>query len=97
MFCFWFAVTAIKFANDDKYCLACSSTDGTLSVCALVPSPPSVTCTLRGHTAAVTGKAANVQYPGNIWIKAIKPKSGACQLTSSKDIKIDVHMAQQLF
>ena len=52
----FFVVTAIKFAHDDKYLLACSSTDGTLSVCALVPSPPSVSCTLRGHTAAVTGR-----------------------------------------
>ena len=49
-------VTAIKFANDDKYRLACSSTDGKLSVCALVPSPPSVLCTLRGHKAAVLGR-----------------------------------------
>ena len=49
-------VTAIKFANDDKYRLACSSTDGKLSVCALVPSPPSVLCTLRGHEAAVLGR-----------------------------------------
>lgn len=48
-------MTAIKFAHDDKYLLACSSTDGTLSVCALVPSPPSVSCTLRGHTAAIMG------------------------------------------
>ena len=53
--CFLLAVTAIKFAHDDKYLLACSSTDGTLSVCALVPSPPSVSCTLRGHTAAIMG------------------------------------------
>jgi len=52
----FFLVTAIKFANDDKHHLACSSADGTLSVCALVPSPPSVSCTLRGHTAAVTGR-----------------------------------------
>lgn len=55
-FCVCFVVTAIKFAHDDKYHLACSSTDGTLSVCALVPSPPSVTCTLRGHKAAVMGR-----------------------------------------
>ena len=53
--CFLPAVTAIKFAHDDKYLLACSSTDATLSVCALVPSPPSVSCTLRGHTAAIMG------------------------------------------
>ena len=50
------AVTAIKFARGDKYRLACSSADGTLSVCALAPLPPSVSCTLRGHTAAVTGR-----------------------------------------
>jgi len=49
-------VTAIKFAHDDKYRLSCSSDDATLSVCLLMPSPPSVLCTLRGHLAEVTGK-----------------------------------------
>ncbi|XP_028518308.1 WD repeat-containing protein 13, partial [Exaiptasia diaphana] len=48
------AVTAIKFAHDDKYRLACSSNDATLSVCLLMPTPPSVLCTLRGHLAEVT-------------------------------------------
>ena len=49
-------VTSIKFAHDDKHRLACSSADGTISVCQLVPSPASVTCFLRGHKAPVKGK-----------------------------------------
>ena len=49
-----FIVTAIKFAHDEKHKLACSSSDGTISVCHLVPSP-SVTCFLRGHQDAVKG------------------------------------------
>eukprot|EP00794_Sanderia_malayensis_P008926 gene8926-9878_t len=47
------AVTAIEFGHNDKFRLACSSLDGTLSVCNLNSSPPQVTCTLRGHTQAV--------------------------------------------
>lgn len=78
------SVTAIKFANDDKYRLACSSADGTLSVCALVPSPPSVTCTLRGHTAPVTDfdwsitndfiLSASLDGTARVW----NPASGQC-------------------
>ena len=49
-------VTAVSFAHDDKYRLACSSIDGTLSVCQLMPLPPSVQCRLRGHKEAVVGK-----------------------------------------
>jgi len=78
------SVTAIKFANDDKHRLACSSADGTLSVCALVPSPPSVSCTLRGHTAAVTDfdwsitndfiLSASLDCTARVW----DPASGQC-------------------
>lgn len=52
-----YTVTAISFAHDDKYRLACSSIDGTLSVCQLMPLPPSVQCRLRGHKEAVVGKS----------------------------------------
>jgi hypothetical protein len=51
----FFLVTAIKFAHDEKHQLACSSADGTISVCHLIPSPPSVSCFLRGHNAAIKG------------------------------------------
>lgn len=57
------SVIAIKFARGDKFRLACSSDDGTLSVCGLAPSPPSVSCTLRGHTAAVTGRCYSFSSP----------------------------------
>ncbi|XP_015768247.1 PREDICTED: WD repeat-containing protein 13-like isoform X2 [Acropora digitifera] len=77
-------VTAVRFAHDDKYLLACSSTDGTLSVCTLVPSPPSVSCTLRGHTAAVMDfdwsitndfiLSASLDCTARVW----DPASGQC-------------------
>ncbi|XP_032221552.2 WD repeat-containing protein 13 isoform X2 [Nematostella vectensis] len=81
------AVTAIKFANDDKYRLACSSSDCTLSVCRLMPSPPSVICTLRGHTATVSDfdwsvtndfiLSASLDGSACVW----NPTSGACLST----------------
>lgn len=49
------AVTAIRFANDDKSLLACASRDGTLSVFNLTSEPPSLVATLRGHHRAVNG------------------------------------------
>ncbi|XP_014669589.1 PREDICTED: WD repeat-containing protein 13-like [Priapulus caudatus] len=49
------AVTAVRFANDDKSRLACCSTDGALSVCQLVPPPSTVICEGRGHQQGVTG------------------------------------------
>ncbi|KAK3717319.1 hypothetical protein QZH41_011559, partial [Actinostola sp. cb2023] len=78
------AVTAIKFAHDDKYRLSCSSDDATLSVCLLMPSPPSVLCTLRGHLAEVTDfdwsvtnsfiLSASLDSTCRIW----NPLSGKC-------------------
>ncbi|XP_065890385.1 WD repeat-containing protein 13-like [Dysidea avara] len=47
------AVTAIRFSNDDKACLACSSQDGNLSVFDLSTDPPSISCALKGHTQPV--------------------------------------------
>lgn len=47
------SVTLVQFAHDDKTRLACSSKDGTLTVFSLVSEPPSLSCTLRGHTRAV--------------------------------------------
>lgn len=49
------AVTAIRFANDNKSLLACASRDGTLSVFNLSSEPPSLVATLRGHHRAVNG------------------------------------------
>lgn len=48
------AVTSVKFANNDKSLLACSSLDGKLSICQLMPSPPSVLYILTGHKNGVT-------------------------------------------
>ena len=50
------AVSSVKFAHDDKSRVACSSLDGTLSICQLIPPPATVICMLRGHSAGVTGK-----------------------------------------
>ncbi|KAL5018934.1 hypothetical protein ScPMuIL_004656 [Solemya velum] len=47
------AVTRVKFANDDKSRVACSSVDGTLSICQLIPPPATVICMLKGHMAGV--------------------------------------------
>lgn len=48
------AVPKVQFANDDKHLLACCSLDGTISVCQLVPTPPTVLQTLRGHNGPVS-------------------------------------------
>ncbi|CAL1540519.1 unnamed protein product [Lymnaea stagnalis] len=48
------AVTSVKFANDDRSRVACSSLDGTLSICQLIPPPATVICMLKGHKAGVT-------------------------------------------
>uniref|UniRef100_UPI00358F1978 WD repeat-containing protein 13 n=1 Tax=Myxine glutinosa TaxID=7769 RepID=UPI00358F1978 len=47
------AVGKVQFANGDPTRLAASSVDGRLSICTLGPAP-SVSHTLRGHTAPVT-------------------------------------------
>ncbi|KAG9467727.1 hypothetical protein GDO78_014429 [Eleutherodactylus coqui] len=53
---FWplMQVPKVQFANDDKHLLACCSLDGTISVCQLVPTPPAVLQTLRGHNGPVS-------------------------------------------
>ncbi|ENN75060.1 hypothetical protein HUJ04_001220 [Dendroctonus ponderosae] len=47
------AVTMVKFANNERYRLCCSSLDGNLSVCDLSSDPPKILRVLKGHTAAV--------------------------------------------
>ncbi|XP_050438381.1 WD repeat-containing protein 13-like [Adelges cooleyi] len=49
------AVTVLKFANNDKSKLCCASNDGTLSICDVLMSPPSVLAILKYHTGPVTG------------------------------------------
>lgn len=49
------AVTMVKFAHDDRSQLCCVSNDGTLSICNVTATPPTVECILRGHKKAVTG------------------------------------------
>ncbi|XP_046864031.1 WD repeat-containing protein 13-like isoform X2 [Xenia sp. Carnegie-2017] len=78
------AVTSIKFAHDEKHKLACSSSDGTLSICDLLPTPPSVTCFLRGHKAAIKDfdwsvandfiVSASIDGTSRLW----SPSSGQC-------------------
>ncbi|XP_023019104.2 WD repeat-containing protein 13 isoform X1 [Leptinotarsa decemlineata] len=48
-------VTMIKFANNDKTRLCCSSLDKTLSVCDSLGTPPTVLAILKGHSKGVTG------------------------------------------
>ncbi|XP_054718052.1 WD repeat-containing protein 13-like [Uloborus diversus] len=48
------AVTAVRFANNDKSLLACCSLDGKLSICQLTPPPASVLYILSGHKAGIT-------------------------------------------
>lgn len=47
----------IKFANNDRSRLCCSSSDGNLSICDVISSPPCVTAFLKGHTKAITGNS----------------------------------------
>ncbi|XP_029786373.1 WD repeat-containing protein 13 isoform X1 [Suricata suricatta] len=48
------AVPRVRFANDDRHRLACCSLDGSISLCQLVPAPPTVLHVLRGHTRGVS-------------------------------------------
>lgn len=59
------SVTAVRFANNDKSLIACSSLDGKLSICQLTPSPASVLYLLNGHKAGITG---NVDF---LWTTVI--------------------------
>lgn len=49
------ATTMIKFANNDRSRLCCSSLDGNLSICDVTSDPPAVLAVLKGHTEAVPG------------------------------------------
>ncbi|XP_042893188.1 WD repeat-containing protein 13-like [Penaeus japonicus] len=49
------SVTMVRFAHNDQGLLACSSLDGTLSICQVAEGQPRVIHTLRHHTAGVTG------------------------------------------
>ncbi|XP_054271670.1 WD repeat-containing protein 13-like [Macrosteles quadrilineatus] len=48
------AVTMTKFAYNDRSRLCCASNDGSVSICNVTTSPPSVDCVLTGHKKAVT-------------------------------------------
>lgn len=47
----------VKFANNDRSRLCCSSKDQTLSICDVSNSSQVVLAILKGHTDAVTGKS----------------------------------------
>merc|ERR1712002_614625 len=47
------AVTKVLFGNDDKSRLACSSLDGVISICQVIPPPATIICLLEGHTDGV--------------------------------------------
>ena len=58
-----FVVTRVRFAHDDKSRMACSSLDGQLSICQVIPSPATVIASLQGHKAGVTGElCTNLKY-----------------------------------
>ena len=46
-------VTKVLFANNDRNLLACSSTDGTISICSSLQSPRLLR-KLEGHSEAIT-------------------------------------------
>ena len=50
----------MKFANDDKTRVACSSIDGSLSVCQVIPPPATVICMLKGHKDGVSGQCLSL-------------------------------------
>ena len=47
------SVNSIKFANQDNSLICAASTDGTLSICQLTPSPATILFILRGHKGAI--------------------------------------------
>ncbi|KAF7282715.1 hypothetical protein GWI33_002109 [Rhynchophorus ferrugineus] len=48
------AVTMVKFANNDRTKLCCSSGDCNLSICDVISEPPAVLAILKGHKKLVT-------------------------------------------
>lgn len=48
------AITSLKFANNDKSKLCCSSLDNTISICDVTNNPPIVVAKLDGHKKGVT-------------------------------------------
>lgn len=47
------SVTRIKFANNDRSLLASCSSDGTLAICQVIPSPATMIYKLEGHKAEI--------------------------------------------
>lgn len=47
------SVTRLKFANNDRSLLASCSSDGTLAICQVVPSPATMIYKLEGHKAEI--------------------------------------------
>lgn len=45
----------VKFANNDRSKMCCSSLDCNLSVCDVTTNPPCVVAILKGHSKAITG------------------------------------------
>lgn len=45
----------VKFANNDRSRICCSSLDCNLSICDVTASPPCVISILKGHSKAVSG------------------------------------------
>lgn len=46
----------LKFANNDRSRLCCSSLDGTVSICNVTANPPHVEVVFKGHKKGVTGE-----------------------------------------
>lgn len=47
------SVTRVKFANNDRSLLASCSTDGTLAICQVIPTPATLIYKLEGHKAPI--------------------------------------------
>lgn len=46
----------VKFANNDRSRMCCSSLDCNLSVCDVTSDPPCVLAVLKGHKEAIPGR-----------------------------------------
>ncbi|XP_041473727.1 WD repeat-containing protein 13-like [Lytechinus variegatus] len=91
------AVTAVKFANDDKSRIACSSLDKTISICQVLPSPATVVCVLKGHTKGITDfswslsndliLSCSLDATARLWVVS----SGACARTVTDPQRAPLH------
>ena len=79
------SVNCIKFANKNNSICCAASSDGTLSICQLTPSPATILFILRGHKGAVTSfewDSSNdliVSCSTDSTLRLWSTKNGTCQ------------------